>query len=660
MGSLQTIFKSIGDRFRAKRYLGILPGTLPSNLNAWSKGDFLNALNISLYTNRAVAKRAEKVGEIEFILHDKNGEEVERDPLLDLLYRPNAVFTGPQFWALAQTYYDAVGEVYIFLEGTRELFESTRKITAMHLLNPTQMKPVFSAEGKPEKYEYKTTEKTVEYKPHQILYVHRPDPQNPLRGISLLKAGVNAIQTEAQISTYHARILENGGKVEGVFTFKTGPLTKEQVGEIKDQYQKEYSQAKKAGLPLFLGGDAKYEKTGLTPDELAFLEAKKMSFEDICVMTGVPKSMLASTNDVKFDNADADRAIFLRETIKPLLTLWTTVLDEVLFPDDQTLTFRDPTPENVEQKRKNIDTVSKLRVMTTNELRKLVGEIGIELDDMDGGDEIPAPAVAPAPGDNSNTDTNKALTRRRKAIEHPLKDAETRRIYWEVAIKRLDAREERFKRVLGAYLDDQKERLTQAIDPAKLRYFRKAKLDDLLSLELEVKIGREMFLPVLTQLLRDSGEDGMDLAGSDYSFNLGAEIASWLDKKTDVFLRTINETTFEKLKEEFAESLAAEETRDQLVGRIRDAYSDITKARAVTIARTEVHAVTQYGTMQGYKQAGLSTKIWVAVLDEATRDSHVAVDGEEVPIDAAFSNGLMFPGDPAGSAEEIINCRCVI
>jgi len=35
------------------------------------------------------------------------------------------------------------------------------------------------------------------------------------------------------------------------------------------------------------------------------------------------------------------------------------------------------------------------------------------------------------------------------------------------------------------------------------------------------------------------------------------------------------------------------------------------------------------------------------------------MDGEEKPIGAAFSNGLMFPGG-SGPAEEVINCECFI
>ncbi len=47
-------------------------------------------------------------------------------------------------------------------------------------------------------------------------------------------------------------------------------------------------------------------------------------------------------------------------------------------------------------------------------------------------------------------------------------------------------------------------------------------------------------------------------------------------------------------------------------------------------------------------------------MDKKTRPSHQRVDGEIREIDERFSNGLMFPGDPEGSAGEVINCRCVL
>ena len=43
-----------------------------------------------------------------------------------------------------------------------------------------------------------------------------------------------------------------------------------------------------------------------------------------------------------------------------------------------------------------------------------------------------------------------------------------------------------------------------------------------------------------------------------------------------------------------------------------------------------------------------------------TRPSHRQVDGEIRELDEEFSNGLQFPGDPHGAAEEVCGCRCAL
>ena len=49
--------------------------------------------------------------------------------------------------------------------------------------------------------------------------------------------------------------------------------------------------------------------------------------------------------------------------------------------------------------------------------------------------------------------------------------------------------------------------------------------------------------------------------------------------------------------------------------------------------------------------------------DSKVRDDHAEADGQEVGMDEAFDVGgeqLMYPGDPAGSAGNTINCRCTV
>ena len=198
MATLGETLKGFIGNLRAKKYLGVIEGGLPVSKRNWGSYDFLNANDISLYVNRAVSKRAEKVAEVEWILRDKNGKPIEgRNDLIDLLYKPNKVFNGRQFWALAQKYYDLTGEMYILVERERELFAES-KITGLHLLRSDLMTPKYSATGEIEKYEYKTPSKTYEYEAKDVLYIFNPDPKAPLRGQSLLKAGIAAIQTEIE------------------------------------------------------------------------------------------------------------------------------------------------------------------------------------------------------------------------------------------------------------------------------------------------------------------------------------------------------------------------------------------------------------------------------------------------------------------------------
>lgn len=663
MSYLKNLFNKITAPIFAKKYTGIFDtgSSLPSSKQTvWDGSDFLNANEISLYVNRAIDKRAEKISEIEWYITDAKGNRIENDPLIDLLYKPNKVFTGREFWKLYQKYYDLVGEVYIYVERNREFGEKEKRPTALHLLMPTAVKPVFNADGSVQKYELKAGSVTKDYLPEDIIYIHNPNPKNPLRGISLLAAGVNSIQTEVRINQYQSNVLENGGKVEGVFSFKTTPLTQEQLQELKARYQKEYGQAKKAGMPLFLGGDANYTRTGMTPDELSYLEAKKMTFSDICTMTGVPEPLL-SMRDVKYDNADAARTIFLSETIKPLVESLRTTLDEKLAPKDKNLKYVDPTPENVDQKLKIRENGIKNYYMTINEAREDAG-----LDPVVDGDKILVPSGLTELGVKKEEKDNKSKKKANtEESEHPLKDPEIREVYKRVQIKKADKREKEMAKILNEYFKDQEQRVIQNLGGEKSN--NKNAIDDALNINLEVNIGKEKFVPFLLGVLAESGSDAMDIGGSNYEFNITAEIRTWLDNKADIFLNTINTTTLRQLQNQFSDSLSAGESRDDLVKRIRNTYEDISEARARTIARTELHSVTQYGNYKGYKQAGMVTKIWVTVTDSATRGNnpedeadHLALDGEEVPIDTPFSNGLMYPGEVGAPAAEVINCRCQI
>lgn len=90
---------------------------------------------------------------------------------------------------------------------------------------------------------------------------------------------------------------------------------------------------------------------------------------------------------------------------------------------------------------------------------------------------------------------------------------------------------------------------------------------------------------------------------------------------------------------------------------------DIGDRRAMTIARTEVHGASQDSQFEIAQDTGLNlVKRWVAVEDSRTREDHVDADGQVVNMEDTFTVGddeLMYAGDPDGSPEQVINCRCI-
>lgn len=120
----------------------------------------------------------------------------------------------------------------------------------------------------------------------------------------------------------------------------------------------------------------------------------------------------------------------------------------------------------------------------------------------------------------------------------------------------------------------------------------------------------------------------------------------------------ITETTRDRLANLLADGVEAGESTAQLVRRIQQELPDIQAERAATIALSEVHTSLQAGSFAQMQYAGVRTKTWITAGDEDVRDSHQNVAGETVPMEQRFSNGLLYPGDPAGSPMEIINCRC--
>ena len=120
---------------------------------------------------------------------------------------------------------------------------------------------------------------------------------------------------------------------------------------------------------------------------------------------------------------------------------------------------------------------------------------------------------------------------------------------------------------------------------------------------------------------------------------------------------------YSKLKQELAVGLVQGESTYKIAKRLEKLLGT-NYNNAIKIARTEITRAENASRLEAFKYAeslGIKQmKSWIATGDNRTRKSHQDVNGELVPLDKPFSNGLIYPGDPMGSADEVANCRCAM
>ncbi len=174
---------------------------------------------------------------------------------------------------------------------------------------------------------------------------------------------------------------------------------------------------------------------------------------------------------------------------------------------------------------------------------------------------------------------------------------------------------------------------------------------------------RTAALPFVREAFQEAGQAAFAEVGVEASFSVtNPRARKILQDRVFKFAKEVNETTQARLRTALAQGFDAGEGIPQLSQRVADVFDIAKSSRTDMIARTEIVGASNQGTFQGLVDSDVvETIIWIETKDTRTRPAHTAhsgVGGEEVKLGERFSNGLKYPHDPSGPAEEVINCRC--
>lgn len=386
------------------------------------------------------------------------------------------------------------------------------------------------------------------------------------------------------------------------------------------------------GVPLLEDGMELRESKLFTPQDAQDLEGRRLTAVEVAAAYHIAPELVGAQQG-NYSNVKEFRQMLYRDSLGPYIVAWEEALDTQLVPalsDGRSLYVE----ANVE---------SKLRGSFEEQATILSSAVGApwmtraeargrgNLPEIDGADQLVVPLNVLVGGQASPRDS----------APPPQPGTAARGTGLRVKAPAPTTVEDKAEEVLLAFFTRQGRSVASAGGTWDEERWNRELADELAAVNvLAATTAGKATLEAL----------GLDVDGYDEDMTL-----AWLRKNAEGSAETINATTRGEVQ------AAVDDDEDGDAGKaVAALFTGVVAARAGQIARTQVTAMSGFGSREAVQQAGVTaTKTWT-VRNSNPRKSHARLDGETVPIGDTFSNGARWPGDGKLSPDERSGCTCAL
>lgn len=704
---------------KATDFLNAYTGWVYSAVSYISKE--LSKIDLHLYK-----KKYKKNGQVEI-------DEIYEHDALSLLYSVNDFQTKDTFLEIHQTYIELTGEsVWAILRDTNgnptELW--TLRPDWVSVL-PSKQDYIEGYEYRP--YGLGSGGQSIRFKRNDIIFFKEPNPVNPYRGKGRVQAGAYQIDIDTFSDDWNRTFFYNSALPYLVFTSEKNispEAIKRFMEQWRSKFEGRFNSHKVAFLgggfkPEKIGGNMKdldfMEGKRYIRDEI--LALFHLSKANIGIVEDVNRAN-QEASDARFAKT------VLKPRMTSLVSYLNEFYLRNWADEDLFFDYDDPTPEDVEFKLKVYENGLKNGWMTINEVREEENLPPVEGGDaiyLPFGLQ-PVGNVTPQPkslinqlfskGDKDGGVIKLELIRksdkkeRKLTIKLPpkklwkvrqdnlkrtikndifklvyslvkMKDEQNARAnkeefkeaFWKNMVAKTNAEEEAMKKLLYNLFTEQESNVNNNIrDNFKKSAYKsvrmKALSDFLFDKEDEVKRFFAILAPFVRHIVEDKGRELLDFLGAGGNLQTNTDTAvRYLNTDGVRFIKEINDTTIDLLRETLSVGLANDESIKELQERVKEVYIDATTSRAEMIARTEVLKSTNFATVEAYRQSGVvKGKEWLTAVDERVCPFCAEMDGKILPVDGTFfkrGETLNVEGQSMSFDYEAVkypplhpNCRC--
>lgn len=405
------------------------------------------------------------------------------------------------------------------------------------------------------------------------------------------------------------------------------------------------------GTPILEDG-MQFVPASQTSEQLEYVAARKLTREETASSYFIPPPMVGILDHATFGNIEEQHKMLYMDTLGPWLTEITEEIELQLLPylDARTTVYvefnlREKLKGSFKEESASLMTATGAPYLTRNEARARQNlpalpdgdELVIPLNVLVGGQTTPGAD----PDDPAGTDVETAP---KSAVLAELARAG---VYdgLGVAVKSRapSTHEAKAAEVLVRFFARQKRVVLTALG---------AKAAD--AWWDEDRWNGELTDDLLALALLTSGEVGAKVAEG-----LGFDAGDYDVDRTTKFLRAVASSRASMInaatKRRIDDVLAAAD-EDVPPSKV---FDDAETVRAPEAAIALVTTWSAFATTEAGKQVAgdRAVKTWI-VSSSNPRPEHASMDGETVAIDATFSNGANWPGDPVLGADGVAGCQC--
>jgi HK97 family phage portal protein len=276
----------------------------------------------------AVRVISETVASLPLYVYEREGQgrrRLDQHPVAQLLEKPNSYqtsFVWKQYMQAADSFH---GNSYSIIK--RDPAGRPIELIPVH---PDKVQ-IKLREGE----KYFVIDKMGTFADYEVLHLMGLS-WNGIEGISVMEAAREAIGMGLAAQQFGAEFFGNGANLGGVITHPA-KLTDDSMKRLKESWRRNYQGNDKSHGTAILEEGMKYDRIGIPPDQAQFLETRKFQILDIARIFRVPPHMLGELDAAASRaNIEEQGISFVRDTIRPIVTMWEDELNKKLFmPSEQ-------------------------------------------------------------------------------------------------------------------------------------------------------------------------------------------------------------------------------------------------------------------------------------------------------------------------------------